>query len=479
MLWLCASLPDFPLEISSRAASADEPLAVAEGEGREQRIVAANECARRAGVRLGAHVSEAYALIHTLRVQPRDPAAEQGALAQLAAWSGQYTSFVSIVPPNALLLEIEGSRNLFGSYERLAASLRQGLKGLGYSTSIAIAPTPLGATWLARCGREVCVTDHAALFGVLAKLPLTCLDLDAEGESLLRGLGLTTLVDCLRLPRDGIARRVGPHILELLDRAFGRKPDPRPAFIPPENFSARLTLPAPVTTRDALLFPLHRLLLELTGFLFARGSGAAALTITLRAGRRSPSLRLSLTLVTPSRDAQHLTDLVRERLERITLKAPVEEVLLQVETLLPLAPQPADFFAGSQPPDAIRAQLVERLQARLGRDAVRGTATHTDHRPERAWRYVEAGSPVAAIANSRRPVWLLPEPMALEIREGAPYWDGALALEAGQERIESGWWDGADIERDYFIACDTHGRRLWVFRELSAPRRWFLHGIFG
>jgi len=430
-------------------------------------------------VRLGAHVSEAYALIHTLRVQPRDPAAEQGALAQLAAWSGQYTSFVSIVPPNALLLEIEGSRNLFGSYERLAASLRQGLKGLGYSASIAITPTPLGATWLARCGREVCVTDHAALFGVLAKLPLTCLDLDAEGESLLRGLGLTTLVDCLRLPRDGIARRVGPHILELLDRAFGRKPDPRPAFIPPENFSARLTLPAPVTTRDALLFPLHRLLLELAGFLFARGSGAAALTITLHAGRHSPSLRLSLTLVAPSRDAQHLTDLVRERLERITLKAPVEEVLLQIEALLPLAPQPADFFAGAQPPDALRAQLVERLQARLGRDAVRGTATHTDHRPEYAWRYVEAGSPIVAIANSHRPVWLLPEPMALEIREGAPYWDGALALEAGQERIESGWWDGADIGRDYFIARDTHGRRLWVFRELSAPGRWFLHGMFG
>jgi hypothetical protein len=31
MLWLCASLPDFPLEICSRAAPADEPLAVSEG----------------------------------------------------------------------------------------------------------------------------------------------------------------------------------------------------------------------------------------------------------------------------------------------------------------------------------------------------------------------------------------------------------------------------------------------------------------
>ncbi|HEX9811501.1 MAG TPA: DNA polymerase Y family protein [Burkholderiales bacterium] len=479
MLWLCANLPNLAIEIGSRGAPANEPLAIAEGEGREQRIVAANEYARHAGVCAGAPIGEAYALIHNLRVRPRCPSAEREALAQLAAWSGQYTSFVSLAPPDALLLEVEGSRNLFGSYDRLVASLRRGLKDLGYGACIAVAPTPLGATWLARGKREVCVTDHAALFSALAKLPLTCLDLDADGESLLRALGLTALIDCLRLPRDGIARRVGPHILELLDRAFGRKPDPRSAFVPPEHFRARLALPAPVATRDALLFPLHRLLLELAGFLLARGSGAAELVITLRAGRGAPSLRVSLPLVTPSRDAQHLTDLVRERLERMTLKAPVEEVLLQVEALPPLAPQPADFFAGARPPDALRAQLVERLQARLGRDAVRGIATHADHRPERGWRYVEAGAAGEAVANRRRPMWLLPEPMALEIREGAPYRDGALALETGQERIESGWWDGADIGRDYFIARDAHGRRLWIFREMAAPRRWFLHGVFG
>lgn len=478
MLWLCASLPDFPLAVCGRGAPAHEPLAVCEGEGREQRIVAANEPARRAGVRSGAHVSEAYALTHALRVRPRDPAGEKEALAHLAAWSGQYTSFVSLAPPDALLLEIEGSRKLYGGFDRLIENLRHGLNRLGYGARIAVAPTPLGAIWLARCGRETCVADHAALFGALAKLPLACLEIGADGESLLRGLGLTTLIDCLRLPRDGIARRVGPQILDGLDRAFGRKPDPRPAFIPPEHFHARLALPAPATTREALLFPLHRLLLELAGFLLARGNGAAALEITLRAPR-SISTRMSLRLVTPSRDADHLTGLVRERLERTMLEAPVEEVVLDVEALLPLAPQPLDFFAGAHTPDALRAQLIERLQARLGRDAVHGAGTQADHRPERAWRYVAPGTSTEAAGNGRRPVWLLPEPMALESRAGQPYWDGALTLETGQERIESGWWDGAEIGRDYFIARDAHGRQLWIFRELSAPRRWFLHGVFG
>ena len=56
---------------------------------------------------------------------------------------------------------------------------------------------------------------------------------------------------------------------------------------------------------------------------------------------------------------------------------------------------------------------------------------------------------------------------------------GELRLLAGPERIESGWWDGADVQRDYYVASDTHGARLWIYRECERPRRWFLHGIFG
>ena len=56
---------------------------------------------------------------------------------------------------------------------------------------------------------------------------------------------------------------------------------------------------------------------------------------------------------------------------------------------------------------------------------------------------------------------------------------GALELLAGPERIESGWWDGADVQRDYYIASDAHGARLWIYRECAGAKQWFLHGIFG
>jgi protein ImuB len=72
------------------------------------------------------------------------------------------------------------------------------------------------------------------------------------------------------------------------------------------------------------------------------------------------------------------------------------------------------------------------------------------------------------IAPGPRPLWLLDAPRLLR--------EGDLALLAGPERIESGWWDGGEVRRDYFIARIGEGSLVWVYRERE--RGWFLHGIF-
>ena len=80
-------------------------------------------------------------------------------------------------------------------------------------------------------------------------------------------------------------------------------------------------------------------------------------------------------------------------------------------------------------------------------------------------------------------MWLLPDPRQLPLMvddSGHPLWQQLrLQLLAGPERLETGWWDGADICRDYYVAADGQGARLWIFRERDAGRRWFLHGYFG
>jgi protein ImuB len=133
--------------------------------------------------------------------------------------------------------------------------------------------------------------------------------------------------------------------------------------------------------------------------------------------------------------------------------------------------------------------LIEHLRARLGSAAVYGIAPVSQHRPERAWRVadpalgVAAGdAPCGASAGGpplRRPLWLLHAPRELRAPRGRPRHHGRLELLAGPERIESGWWDGGDVQRDYYVAKDSTGSQLWVYRECAGARRWFLHGIFG
>src|SRR5262249_27380907 len=93
-------------------------------------------------------------------------------------------------------------------------------------------------------------------------------------------------------------------------------------------------------------------------------------------------------------------------------------------------------------------------------------------------RAPHAAQPAAA-PPARRPLWLLAQPQPLAAPDGRPRRRGPLRLVSEPERIETGWWDGAEVARDYYTAVDAHGVRLWVFRERSAPHGWFLHGLFG
>jgi len=51
------------------------------------------------------------------------------------------------------------------------------------------------------------------------------------------------------------------------------------------------------------------------------------------------------------------------------------------------------------------------------------------------------------------------------------------ATRSALERIESGWWDGGDIRRDYYRATLAQAE-AWVFQSRD-DGRWYLHGWWG
>jgi protein ImuB len=192
------------------------------------------------------------------------------------------------------------------------------------------------------------------------------------------------------LPRAALARRVGAEFVATLDRARGLAADPRLPFVPPPRYEGKLELPAPVASIEALAFAVNRLVRELAGWLTGRGQGVVEMSLALAHERYIgvktgvPTTTVCIKLAAPAREPAHLIAVLRERLVRVALPAPVETIVLASEVTAPLAGRnlgllPGDLAAATVP-------LLDRLRARLGEDAVTLVAPHAEHRPERAMR---------------------------------------------------------------------------------------------
>jgi protein ImuB len=220
----------------------------------------------------------------------------------------------------------------------------------------------------------------------------------------------------------------------------------------------------------------------LAGWLAARQAGIIACRLQLDHRGRPPT-PVDLRFAGTTRDAARFERVLRERLERLALKAPVESLRLIADSVTDLPGSSAALFDRGATGDDNFAALIERLRARLGDDRIHGLAALPDHRPEAATRQVPQGRRAIANAPGPRPFWLLPVAEPLIERGGRPWRNGPLRLVAGPERIESGWWDegeaGGDARRDYFVALTADARWAWVFRKLQAPGGWYLHGWFG
>jgi protein ImuB len=354
----------------------------------------------------------------------------------------------------------------------------------------------LAALWLARSGvhtgnpagsHPVVIDDLGTLSGRLAGLPIACTAWDSERLQTLHALGVTRMGELLRLPRAGLARRLGAAAVRDLDIALGRQFAPRRTFVPRARFRARCDFEEEIENVAYLEKALEPLIACCAQFLRERQAGVQALRLKLkhRAGSAT-CMHAGLAGITGER--RRLTDVLGQKLGRLELRAPVKGMELISGSLQPLSAASLDVFAGLSGTGRrdTAPQLVERLRARLGEDAVYGVDSIPEHRPEAAWRRVHELSLATAsrmgekMTGSRvddgmpRPVWLLDAPLPL----GSDW-----VLEQGPERIESGWWDGRGVARDYYVARRSSGTRrlqgpkLWVFQERRS-KRWYVHGVF-
>jgi protein ImuB len=491
-LWIGLYLPQLPLEVFCPNWSADKASVVLE----QERALACSAAARAAGVQPGMRRGGVLMLLPEARIHERTPEREADAVHAVAMALLQYTPLVAQAEEATLLMDVGASLRLFGGIRALCRRVLANMRALGFTVSLSCAPTARGAWLLARHGGAR-VLRMKSLERRLDRLPSALLPPARPFSAWFEGIGCFSLGDMRRLPRPGLQRRCGRALLDMLDAAYGMTPELFEWLEAPTTFRAHLELFDRVENADALLFGAHRLLLQLTGWLCVHQLAVERITLQLEHERgrvaRPPTL-IEIVLAEPTWRDEHLVRLLKERLGKTTLEAPVIGLCLEALQVQPMAPPTDSLFPEPGGSEEDQLRMLELLVARLGPENVLQAAPQADYRPELANIWVPVQQKIRAAAMQAqmppdvlslpRPSWLLAKPVALLMRNHRPFYGSPLKIVSAPERIEAGWWSQPQT-RDYFIAEGQDHAHYWVYRERivgegdSAEPRWFLHGLFG
>ena len=491
-------------------------------------LAAVNAVAEDGGLAPGLPLAEARALLPGLVTVPHEAETDTRALASLAAWCARYTPWAapdehrddSGGPGSGggagVLLDVSGCCHLFGGERALLEDMQARLAGFGYTARAAMADT-IGAAWamarFATSAAHPCVVVMAGQQrAALAPLPPAALRLCPATVELMDRLGLRRIEDLYPLAPAVLTPRFGALAVRRLAQALGTEAEALSPRAAPAAWLTRQIFAEPASDPDDLGRAVTLLLEHLCRELARAGRGARQLELT--AYRVDGSLqRLTLGASRPSRDARHLRRLFTEKLPRLDPGFGIEVMTLGATLTATLAAQQMelrreDGAAGEGAKDI--PELVDRLDSRLGRGAVRAPRLAESHLPERAFALAPAGADDQAPGKTPgkanddwqrtphpklRPLRLLPRPEPVEALSLLPDYPPAqfrwrrvlhqVVRAEGPERLLGEWWRGdpppgglgeSEAPRDYFRVEDADGRRYWLYR---AAGDWYLHGLFG
>ena len=499
----------------------EPPLVTTHKVGSRVEIAAANPAARALGLTPGMALTMARAQVPGLEVRPADPegdAADLRSLAELLA--RRWSPVVAISDADGLFIDLTGVAHLHGGEARFARRLLRLLARHGITARVAIADTT-GAAWaLARHGGggAALIVDPGAHSDAIAPLPVAALRLEPTSLELLARLGVDTAGQLLAMPRAPLVRRFGNAIVQRLDQATGRAPEPLDPVVPPASVTVEQRFAEPIATAEAIEHWLRQLMPRLARALAEAGQGARLVELIAARVDGIPQ-RLRLGFARSTRDPHHMLRLALRRIEEIEPGFGIDAMALHVRRADPLGPESlAPALAQEEEPDL--APLVDALANRIGPGLWRVRPVESDV-PERSVATAppldpprEKGVRLKAddvrLLDGRspdhpwhprwpRPVKLLrrPEPLhhvLAELPDQPPRrftWRGKsyrVVCADGPERIAGEWWRRSaerHAVRDYFRVEAENGQRFWLYRRgdgvlsETGDLSWYLHGRVG
>ena len=482
---------------------------VGEPEAGISRVVAADGLARAAGVEVGMPRREAENLCPTAMVARRDLGEEARRFEPVVEAVEGVIPRVEVAEPGLLFVPAAGAVRYFGGEEPLVERIEKELATLHAGARLGLADGPFAA----RCAAEqaieypLIVTDTVSF---LSQLDLAMLQLGGarspapfgreELVATFRWLGLTTLGDLARLPREALASRFGEVGLETHRLASGEDRTPQPRIIPPELAVAD-RYEDPLLSLDQVGFAARKLAARLIAGL--RTEGIAPHRVSIEAESGDGTVRVRVWRSNDPFTETGLTDRVWWQL-RAWLEANSRRTEGQgggiTGGIVRLRLDPADLSGEGRQLTLLEdvAAQVEaeralwRTHALLGPDAVVVGTRQGGRLPGEQvhWRrYGEEATaperdPVApwpGATPSPSPALVPPElvPFEVEWEDGSPVrvrlssrWEPVINW-SGPWRLMGAWWKGEPAADRYQIVTSA-GAFLVLVRE----GRTFLAGVY-
>ncbi len=330
----------------------------------------------------------------------------------------------------------------------------------------------------------------------LQSLPVEAIRGKEEWHIVCHELGCHTIGDVLRIPLSEWEERLGKDFGIRIQQLVGECEEILPPYHPLPKFEYSVYLEYPTTSPEIIDGHISSLLHTLSGHLFKIGQGALELVITFFCDDAKP-LSITITLIHPTVNAEKLYGLFQLHKEQLRLSGPVTQISVAATCTASLEWGQSTLFHPSVTASSREwAELLERLAARLGKERVSEAFLEPDYAPEYVTRWrscldrqrkQKSSSVSFASFSGARPLRLLNNPVPIEVVMGIPSGDPYRLFYRGQskkivrfwgpERIETGWWRGDTILRDYYRVETATGEHFWIYRCLSTGQ-WFLHGIF-
>jgi protein ImuB len=489
--WACINVPALPLQLllQRHPTWRHAPVAMVTEDRPQGAITWINAHARRVGLVPGLRYATGLSLAPTLYVGVLSSTEITTSVEALTAQLHGFTPHVepSSTDPGLFWLDATGTSRRYGSLNAWAHALRAAIRALGFQATVVVGFSRGGVTAVAKARRGVVVfADAVAEQAAVRQVPLQALGLDPAWREDLTKLGVHTIAEFLRLPAAGLHERFGPALAMLHRQLAGQQWELLQPIHPTTLLQESVGFTTPETDLTRLLFSLKTVLDGVRTTVAARRAAITALHLDFVLDDRTHQT-VWIRPAAPTLDGRELLDLLRLRLETLSLSAGVTALTVTVADTPATGEQRRLFQEVERRDLAAANQALARLRATFGDDAVRRVRLREGHLPEAQWTW----EPLDAVVRPQpqvvalrplmrrlllRPSLLPPPPHAQRDAGWMPAGPdaGPVVRVVGPDVLSGGWWRH-EIHRDYYFAETQRGDLLWIFYD-RRRRQWFLHG---